>query len=44
MTVVALDGMPLAYHDPTRHTEKLRYVLPGLLSFPKRKPTLVSIT
>jgi hypothetical protein len=41
--VVALDGMPLTYHDPTRHTE-LRHVLPGLVSFPKRKPTLVSIT
>jgi hypothetical protein len=44
MTVVALDGMPLTYHDPTRHTEELRHVLPGLVSFPKRKPTLVSIT
>jgi FtsP/CotA-like multicopper oxidase with cupredoxin domain len=27
MTVVALDGMPLTYHDPKRHTEKLRHVL-----------------
>jgi suppressor of ftsI len=27
MTVVALDGMPLTYHDPNRHTEKLRHVL-----------------
>src|SRR5580692_8248672 len=27
MTVVALDGMPLTYHDPKRHTEELRHVL-----------------
>jgi FMN-dependent NADH-azoreductase len=27
MTVVALDGMPLTYHDPKRRTEKLRHVL-----------------
>jgi FtsP/CotA-like multicopper oxidase with cupredoxin domain len=27
MTVVALDGMPLTYHDPKRHAEKLRHVL-----------------
>jgi suppressor of ftsI len=27
MTVVALDGMPLTYHDPKRHTEQLRHVL-----------------
>jgi suppressor of ftsI len=27
MTVVALDGMPLAYHDPKRHTEQFRHVL-----------------
>src|SRR6201993_201210 len=27
MTVVALDGIPLTYHDPKRHTEKLRHVL-----------------
>src|SRR3984893_2621474 len=27
MTVVALDGMPLTYHDHNRHTEKLRHVL-----------------
>src|ERR1700723_1694374 len=27
MTVVALDGMPLTYHDPRRHAEKLRHVL-----------------
>jgi hypothetical protein len=27
MTVVALDGMPLAYHDPGRRTEELRHVL-----------------
>ena len=27
MTVVALDGMPLTYHDPNRHPEVLRHVL-----------------
>jgi FtsP/CotA-like multicopper oxidase with cupredoxin domain len=27
MTVVALDGMPLTYHNPRRHTEELRHVL-----------------
>src|ERR1700733_262810 len=27
MTIVALDGMPLTYHDPRRHAEKLRHVL-----------------
>jgi suppressor of ftsI len=27
MTVLALDGMPLTYHDPTRHPEELRHVL-----------------
>jgi suppressor of ftsI len=27
MTVVALDGMPLAYHDPGRRTEKFQHVL-----------------
>jgi suppressor of ftsI len=27
MTVVALDGMPLTYHDPKRHPEELRHVL-----------------
>jgi suppressor of ftsI len=27
MTIVALDGMPLAYHDPGRRTEKFRHVL-----------------
>jgi FtsP/CotA-like multicopper oxidase with cupredoxin domain len=27
MTVVALDGMPLTYHDPKRHTEEFRHVL-----------------
>ncbi|HEY4051944.1 MAG TPA: multicopper oxidase family protein [Acidobacteriaceae bacterium] len=27
MTVVALDGMPLTYHDPKQHTEELRHVL-----------------
>lgn len=27
LTVVALDGMPLAYHDPSRRTESLRHVL-----------------
>ena len=27
MTVVALDGMPLTYHDPKRHTEEIRHVL-----------------
>jgi suppressor of ftsI len=27
MTVVALDGMPLAYHDPGRRTEKFHHVL-----------------
>jgi FtsP/CotA-like multicopper oxidase with cupredoxin domain len=27
MTVVALDGMPLTYHDPKRHAEVLRHVL-----------------
>jgi FtsP/CotA-like multicopper oxidase with cupredoxin domain len=27
MTVVALDGMPLTYHDRKRHTERLRHVL-----------------
>ena len=27
MTIVALDGMPLTYHDPRRHVEKLRHVL-----------------
>ena len=27
MTIVALDGMPLTYHDPKRHAEKLRHVL-----------------
>ena len=28
LTVIALDGMPLAYHDPNRRTESLRHV-PG---------------
>jgi FtsP/CotA-like multicopper oxidase with cupredoxin domain len=27
MAVVALDGMPLTYHDPKRRTEELRHVL-----------------
>src|SRR6202789_3224029 len=27
MTIVAVDGMPLTYHDPRRHAEKLRHVL-----------------
>jgi suppressor of ftsI len=27
LTVVAFDGMPLAYHDPTRRTESRRHVL-----------------
>jgi FtsP/CotA-like multicopper oxidase with cupredoxin domain len=27
MTVVALDGMPLTYHDPNRSAEKLRHLL-----------------
>ncbi len=27
MTVVALDGMPLAYHDPSRRTEVFQHVL-----------------
>ena len=27
MTVVALDGMPLTYHDPKRRPEKLRHLL-----------------
>src|SRR6204780_4122027 len=27
MTVVALDGMPLTYHAPNRHTEKHRHIL-----------------
>jgi suppressor of ftsI len=27
MTVVALDGMPLAYHDPGRRTEQFRHLL-----------------
>jgi suppressor of ftsI len=27
LTVVALDGMPLAYHDPSHRTESLRHVL-----------------
>jgi suppressor of ftsI len=27
LTVVALDGMPLAYHDPSRRTESLQHVL-----------------
>ena len=27
MTIVALDGMPLTYHDLRRHAEKLRHVL-----------------
>jgi FtsP/CotA-like multicopper oxidase with cupredoxin domain len=27
MTIVALDGMPLTYHDPKRHPEELRHVL-----------------
>jgi FtsP/CotA-like multicopper oxidase with cupredoxin domain len=27
MTVLALDGMPLTYHDPTRHPEELRHIL-----------------
>jgi suppressor of ftsI len=27
MTIVALDGTPLTYHDPKRHAEKLRHVL-----------------
>ena len=27
MTLLALDGMPLTYHDPTRHPEELRHVL-----------------
>jgi FtsP/CotA-like multicopper oxidase with cupredoxin domain len=27
MTVVALDGMPLAFHDPTRRTEEFHHVL-----------------
>lgn len=27
MSVVAFDGMPLTYHDPMRHTERLRHVL-----------------
>jgi suppressor of ftsI len=27
LTVLALDGMPLAYHDPSRRTESLQHVL-----------------
>jgi suppressor of ftsI len=27
MTVLALDGMPLTFHDPSRHPKKLRHVL-----------------
>ena len=27
MTVLAFDGMPLTFHDPSRHPEKLRHVL-----------------
>lgn len=27
MEIVALDGMPLAFHDPTRRTERARHVL-----------------
>lgn len=27
LQVVALDGMPLAFHDPKRHTESLKHVL-----------------
>ena len=27
LTVIALDGMPLAYHDPNRRTESLQHVL-----------------
>src|SRR6202789_740065 len=27
MTIVAVDGMPLTYHDPRRHAEKLCHVL-----------------
>jgi FtsP/CotA-like multicopper oxidase with cupredoxin domain len=27
MTILALDGMPLTYHDPKRHPEELRHVL-----------------
>jgi suppressor of ftsI len=37
MTVVALDGMPLTYHDPRRHTDELRHVLLARLGVASRR-------
>lgn len=46
MTVVALDGMPLTYHDPNRHTAKRHHVLLApagrvevIIEGPKRRGT-----